>query len=42
MDQRRLAKLRLTRTALMQDLLTGEKRVTPLLDADVAEDAVHA
>jgi type I restriction enzyme S subunit len=28
---RRLAKLRLLKTALMQDLLTGKKRVTPLL-----------
>ncbi len=28
---RRLAKLRLLKTGLMQDLLTGKKRVTPLL-----------
>jgi type I restriction enzyme, S subunit len=27
-------KLQRTKTALMQDLLTGEKRVTPLLEAD--------
>ena len=32
--QRNLAKLRSLKTALMQDLLTGEKRVTPLLEAD--------
>lgn len=32
--QRALAKLRSQKSALMQDLLTGEKRVTPLLEAD--------
>jgi type I restriction enzyme S subunit len=31
---RRLAKLRLIKTALMQDLLTGKKRVTPLLELE--------
>jgi type I restriction enzyme, S subunit len=30
-----LMKLRLLKTAMMQDLLTGEKRVTPLLEATV-------
>lgn len=36
----KLAKLRLTKTALMQDLLTGKVRVTPLLQQ--AEEAVTA
>ena len=36
--QEQLAKYRAIRTALMQDLLTGRKRVTPLLD-EVAEPA---
>ena len=31
-SRRQLRKLRLQKTALMQDLLTGEKRVTPLLE----------
>lgn len=38
--QARLAKLRLIKTALMQDLLTGKVRVTPLLQQD--EEAVTA
>jgi type I restriction enzyme S subunit len=35
-QQQSLTKLRATKNALMQDLLTGKKRVTPLLDADEA------
>ena len=31
--KRQLSKLRAQKTALMQDLLTGRKRVTQLLDA---------
>jgi type I restriction enzyme S subunit len=31
-----LAKLRALKTALMQDLLTGKKRVTPLLELEPA------
>ncbi len=34
-----LSKLRSLKTALMQDILTGEKRVTPLLDAPREADA---
>ena len=33
-ESRKLAKLRSLKTALMQDLLTGKKRVTPLLDSE--------
>ena len=32
-------KLRFLKTGLMQDLLTGEKRITPLLEADVKQAA---
>jgi type I restriction enzyme S subunit len=34
---RRLAKLRLSKTGLMQDLLTGKKRVTPWLELEAAQ-----
>jgi type I restriction enzyme S subunit len=37
-----LIKLRFLKTALMQDLLTGEKRVTPLLEADDEQAAGSA
>ena len=35
-SKKRLAKLRSLKTALMQDLLTGKKRVTPLLEEEVS------
>ena len=35
-------KLKLQKTALMQDLLTGEKRITPLLEADAERAAGSA
>jgi type I restriction enzyme S subunit len=37
-----LAKLRSLKTALMQDLLTGKKRVTPLLEAEPECEKVYA
>lgn len=40
--QRELAKLRALKIALMQDLLTGEKRVTPLLEVDTEQATVSA
>lgn len=41
-DRRQLEKYKQLKVALMQDLLTGEKRVTSLLDAEATEDTVHA
>ena len=41
-SRKTLVKLRSLKTALMQDLLTGEKRVTPLLEAEAAHNAGSA
>jgi type I restriction enzyme S subunit len=39
---RQLAKLRLLKTALMQDLLTGKKRVTSLLESEPKREKMYA
>jgi type I restriction enzyme S subunit len=37
-----LAKLIALKTALMQDLLTGKKRVTPLLEPELKREKIYA
>jgi type I restriction enzyme S subunit len=41
-NKKKAAKLRSLKTALMQDLLTGKKRVTPLLESEPKREKIYA